>query len=265
MGVVEAQPKKLIPETTTPLKKFIRTGEGVLVFAFNLAMLIVPIVSNALTPEQAVKWAGIVNGVAVISRTGLKAVSVFAEASGIPPVKIGNVEAQVISADEAVLGGNGGPPEAVVAVAGDPSDADEFASMPSTDDDAVDAPGAPVVTTEAPVESPVVVVTGPASGAPDYPTGPADHPGPTYTTAASDATADAPVQVLGAATGAADPMVSDEEEFSSVPPEVDYEDDGMATEPTSGDGDQADPLDTVGVGASGAPNPIVINGAGEES
>jgi hypothetical protein len=81
----------VIPKTTVPLAKFIRTGEGVLVFAFNLTMLIVPIVSNALTPEDAVKWAGIVNGVAVICRTGLKVVSVMQGVTGIEPAQIGPV------------------------------------------------------------------------------------------------------------------------------------------------------------------------------
>ncbi|HEY1507371.1 MAG TPA: hypothetical protein VGF93_00105 [Solirubrobacteraceae bacterium] len=81
----------VIPKTTVPLAKFIRTGEGVLVFAFNLTMLIVPIVSNALTPEDAVKWAGIVNGVVVICRTGLKVVSVMQGVTGIPPAQIGPV------------------------------------------------------------------------------------------------------------------------------------------------------------------------------
>jgi hypothetical protein len=81
----------VIPKTTVPLAKFIRTGEGVLVFAFNLTMLIVPIVSNALTPEDAVKWAGIVNGVVVICRTGLKVVSVMQGVTGIEPAQIGPV------------------------------------------------------------------------------------------------------------------------------------------------------------------------------
>jgi hypothetical protein len=80
--------KPLIPKKTDPLGKFVRTGEGILVFAFNLAMLIVPIVSKALTPEQAVKWAGIVNGVAVISRTGLKIVSVVEGVTGTAPANV---------------------------------------------------------------------------------------------------------------------------------------------------------------------------------
>lgn len=65
----------MIPKTTDPLTKFIRTGEGVLVFAFNIALVLVPIVSNSLTAAQSAKWATIIDGIAVISRTGLKMVA----------------------------------------------------------------------------------------------------------------------------------------------------------------------------------------------
>ena len=41
--------QKIIPQQTNPLGKFIRTGEGWLVFAFNLALLIIPIVSSSLS------------------------------------------------------------------------------------------------------------------------------------------------------------------------------------------------------------------------
>ena len=54
-------------------------------FAFNLAMVIVPIVSNALTPQEAVKWAAIINGITVASRTGLKIVSLTTGATGVAP------------------------------------------------------------------------------------------------------------------------------------------------------------------------------------
>ena len=132
----------VIPEKTTPLTKFIRTGEGVLVFAFNLTMLIVPIVSNSLSPEDAVKWAGIVNGVAVICRTGLKVVAEVSKTTGIQPQPIGDLPAAVPTADAA---SNGGAPEVIsgptepVVVTG-PSDDEEFASTPTADDDAVEVP-----------------------------------------------------------------------------------------------------------------------------
>lgn len=72
----------MISRTTDPMTKFIRTGEGVLVFGFNLALLVVPIVSSSLTAAQSAKWATIIDGVAVVSRTGLKMV---ASAQAKPP------------------------------------------------------------------------------------------------------------------------------------------------------------------------------------
>lgn len=95
-GQLPATKQPLIPKKTQPLGKFVRTGEGILVFAFNLAMLIVPIFSSALTPGQAVKWAGIVNGVAVFSRTGLKIVSVIEGVTDTTPT---NVVSQPVATD----------------------------------------------------------------------------------------------------------------------------------------------------------------------
>jgi hypothetical protein len=76
----------MIPKTTDPLSKFIRTGEGILVFAFNIALLVVPIVSNALTPAQSAKWAAIIDGITVICRTGLKMVATKTQAAARQPV-----------------------------------------------------------------------------------------------------------------------------------------------------------------------------------
>jgi hypothetical protein len=99
-----------IPKTTTSMVKFVRTGEGLLVVAFNIALLIVPIVSSALTPAQAVKWAAVINGITVVARTGLKMTSL-------------------------VQGGTAASPEAAPAdaahVDGLVSDSDEFESLPS--------------------------------------------------------------------------------------------------------------------------------------
>jgi hypothetical protein len=78
------EPKPLIPKKTDPKTKFIRTGEGILVFAFNVAMLVVPIVTSALSPTEAVKYAAILNGIAVISRSGLKAAALFSQVTGTP-------------------------------------------------------------------------------------------------------------------------------------------------------------------------------------
>jgi len=103
-----------IPKTTTSMVKFVRTGEGLLVVAFNIALLVVPIVSSALTPAQAVKWAAVINGVTVVARTGLKMTSL-------------------------VQGGTAASPEAAPVVAPMDaahiddlvSDSDEFESLPS--------------------------------------------------------------------------------------------------------------------------------------
>jgi hypothetical protein len=71
----------MIPKTTEPLAKFIRTGEGILVFGFNIALLVVPIISSSLTAAQAAKWAAVIDGIAVVSRTGLKIVSTLQAAN----------------------------------------------------------------------------------------------------------------------------------------------------------------------------------------
>lgn len=81
-----------IPQTTTPLTKFIRTTEGIVLVVFNLTLLIVPIVTN-FPGVQAAKWAGIVNTAAIISRSGLKAVAVFAQNTGLQPIEPSGVPA----------------------------------------------------------------------------------------------------------------------------------------------------------------------------
>jgi hypothetical protein len=140
--------QKLVPLQTSPLTKFIRTGEGVLIFAFNLAMLITPIVSSALTPSQAVKWAGIVDGVAVVARTGLKIVSLSQGVTGIAPDPVGaqvTVDVQQLAAEliQQLPGDVRGPVSADQIVeqlmADAPiinqlvSDAEELASVPESD------------------------------------------------------------------------------------------------------------------------------------
>jgi hypothetical protein len=65
-----------IPNTTASVVKFVRTGEGMLVVAFNIALMVVPTISSALTRAQAVKWAAVINGAAVMARTELKMTAV---------------------------------------------------------------------------------------------------------------------------------------------------------------------------------------------
>jgi hypothetical protein len=72
----------MIPKTTDPLAKFIRTGEGILVFGLNLVLLIVPIVSNSLTAAESAKWAAVIDTIAVISRSGLKAIATLQNSPG---------------------------------------------------------------------------------------------------------------------------------------------------------------------------------------
>jgi hypothetical protein len=57
--------------------------------------------------------------------------------------------------------------------------------------------------------------------------------------------------------------VSDAEEFASVPPPGDDDDDSIGVGPPNGD--QAGSLVAVGAGASGVPEPIVVNGGEQES
>jgi hypothetical protein len=135
-----------IPETTTPMVKFVRTGEGMLVVAFNIALLVVPIISSALTPAQAVKWAAVINGVAVVARTGLKMTSlVQAGAVAAPEAAIAASPEEPEEATSAapILDGTATVPidaDADVTAAAPidathiddlVSDSDEFASLPS--------------------------------------------------------------------------------------------------------------------------------------
>jgi hypothetical protein len=142
----------VISKQTDPMAKFIRTGEGVLVFGFNVALLVVPIVSSSLTAAQSAKWATIIDSIAVISRTGLKMVAsarpkptAAAAALGVasPPAYslIGAAAAAGAPAATAPrMAGTPGPalPQVAAALAPDVSaigqlvaDAEEFADPPS--------------------------------------------------------------------------------------------------------------------------------------
>jgi hypothetical protein len=57
-----------VPHWTVPQAKLIRTLEGWLVVAFNLAMVVVPIVSSALPAATAAKLAAGVTAATVIAR-----------------------------------------------------------------------------------------------------------------------------------------------------------------------------------------------------
>lgn len=107
----------MVPRKTDPLTKFIRTGEGVLVFLFNIALLVVPIVSSSLTAAESAKWATIIDGIAVISRTGLKMVASAqgatpAATTVAPPAPV----AVEVAAEAPAAVSNGTPPADVATV-----------------------------------------------------------------------------------------------------------------------------------------------------
>lgn len=141
----------MVPKRTDPMTKFIRTGEGVLVFAFNIALVVVPIVSNSLSAAQSAKWATIIDGIAVVSRTGLKMVAAVQTKPTAEVAKVAEVAAYSLA--------SGGLPAAAPASAGQAvgaatpqgstalgrdiagieqlvADAEEFASVPSAADSA---------------------------------------------------------------------------------------------------------------------------------
>ncbi len=115
----------VIPKTTTSMVKFVRTGEGLLVVAFNIALLVVPIVSSALTPAQAVKWAAVINGVTVVARTGLKMTSLVQSGAAASPD--GVIAAVPDGSDGATMA----PPIDAAHVDDLVSDSNEFASLPA--------------------------------------------------------------------------------------------------------------------------------------
>jgi hypothetical protein len=114
-----------IPKTTTPMVKFVRTGEGMLVVAFNIALLVVPIISNALTPAQAVKWAAVINGVAVVARTGLKMTSLVQGGTVAAPEAASAADPEEPDGEDAAAPLDDAHIDDLV------SDSDEFASLPS--------------------------------------------------------------------------------------------------------------------------------------
>jgi hypothetical protein len=73
----------MIPKLSAPLTKLIRTGEGVVLFAFNTVAAVAVIVQD-VAPTQAIKYAAIFNAVAFASRTFLKAVAVGKPIVGEP-------------------------------------------------------------------------------------------------------------------------------------------------------------------------------------
>lgn len=71
----------MIPKTTTPLTKFIRTLEGIVVVVVNCVLIIVPIVTSSLPATVAVKYGAIFNMVVVASRSILKGIASLSAAA----------------------------------------------------------------------------------------------------------------------------------------------------------------------------------------
>jgi hypothetical protein len=132
----------MIPKFTSPQVKFIRTGEGILVYLFNGAMIIIPLLSSSLSPVEALKWAGVVNAATVISRSGLKALTAFAGMTGIKPDVVqqpagisddakqlhsGNVETQLASLLETF-------PDSLEWISKTVKDVEEFKVVPAETD-----------------------------------------------------------------------------------------------------------------------------------
>ena len=115
----------VIPKTTTSMVKFVRTGEGLLVVAFNIALLVVPIISSALTPAQAVKWAAVINGVTVVARTGLKMTSLVQSGAAAAP------DGVIAAVPDGSDGATAAAPIDAAHVDDLVSDSSEFASLPS--------------------------------------------------------------------------------------------------------------------------------------
>lgn len=77
-----------IPKTTAPLVKFIRSGEGVLVYLFGAILVLIPIITSNLPPALAssLSVGKYVTIAAVVSRSGLKAISQLSAIPALAPV-----------------------------------------------------------------------------------------------------------------------------------------------------------------------------------
>lgn len=93
----------MVPQLSAPLTKLIRTGEGILLFGFNISATVLAVVGD-VAPSAAVKYAAIFNAVAFASRQALKAVASLKPLVGAPlPVQIaGHSEADILAQIDAV-------------------------------------------------------------------------------------------------------------------------------------------------------------------
>lgn len=75
----------MFPKFSQPLTKSIRTLEGVLVVAANVALVVIPIVHGGLSPHEAATLGTTLDAVYVGSRSLLKGVAVFGVQTGLTP------------------------------------------------------------------------------------------------------------------------------------------------------------------------------------
>lgn len=145
----------MIPKLSAPLTKFIRTSEGILVWSFNVALVIGASIPSAhLSVKDAAILAAANNVIAVISRTALKthAASVLGSAGLAPtiPNVLGTLKPTAVGG--AVATGVGDVAQDLaqtptLATVGDQvstlvTDAEEIASPPPPDPAPADAPAA---------------------------------------------------------------------------------------------------------------------------
>ncbi|HUA45455.1 MAG TPA: hypothetical protein VMA77_09530 [Solirubrobacteraceae bacterium] len=222
------EPKPLIPRKTDPKAKFIRTGEGILVFAFNVAMLVIPIVTSALSATEAVKYAAILNAVAVFSRSGLKAAALLPQVTGVPAGQVSQPVAQdaanvIADAVKQALADGAKPPS--LQAVGQQVDQDVQEVEKLVTDAKNGAPEAAAVEALAVAPSMAALQAlspSPAPAGPSIGTPGAVTPIQASPAAPPDAGTTVPPGALGtSAAGDAQDVIPDSEEFGSAPSDAD--------------------------------------------
>lgn len=82
----------MVPQLSEPLAKSIRTGEGLLVYASNLALALAAALPSGLSWTHTALYLTILNSLHVVSRTGLKVAAVAAAANADPIAAITDAE-----------------------------------------------------------------------------------------------------------------------------------------------------------------------------
>jgi hypothetical protein len=116
----------VIPKNTNPLAKGIRTGEGILVYAANVALVVLGALPQGMTWQRSTLYLTILNGVYALSRSAVKMTALNSSIGiGGSPSDIGQIAdpyvtgalneiAAVESALEKLQLAPGTPPQAVV-------------------------------------------------------------------------------------------------------------------------------------------------------